>query len=95
MSFSYNKDKPVIRNVNIKISQGQVVALVGPSGAGKSTLFSLLLRFIKPNQGSLYFDGNDIYKLRSNDLRKQVAIVPQRITVFSGSINEKCNLPLS
>ena len=88
MSFSYNIDKQVISNVNIKITQGQVVALVGPSGAGKSTLFSLLLRFIKPNQGSVYFDGNDIYKLRSNDLRKQVAIVPQRVTVFSGSIKE-------
>jgi ATP-binding cassette subfamily B protein len=88
VSFSYNIDKQVISNVNIKISQGQVVALVGPSGAGKSTLFSLLLRFIKPNQGSVYFDGNDIYKLRSNDLRKQVAIVPQRVTVFSGSIKQ-------
>ena len=88
ISFSYNTGKEVLSKINIIINQGQVVALVGPSGAGKSTLFALLLRFIKPAQGKIYFDGNDIYSLKSKDLRRQLAIVPQRVTVFSGTIRD-------
>ena len=87
LTFAYKKGRSVLNNIDLKIEQGQVVALVGPSGAGKSTLFSLLLRFNKPEYGNIYFDGNDIYKLRSNDLRREMAIVPQRVTVFSGSIS--------
>ena len=88
VSFSYTIGKKVLSKVNIEIKPGQLVALVGPSGAGKSTLFSLLLRFIKPDQGNIYFDGNDIYKLKSTELRKELAIVPQRISVFSGTIRD-------
>ncbi len=88
LSFSYVAEKEVLKEIDIKIMPGQVVALVGPSGAGKSTLFSLLLRFIKPQKGNIYFDGHDLYKIRVQDLRKQIALVPQRVTVLSGTILE-------
>jgi ATP-binding cassette subfamily B protein len=65
-----------------------VLAVVGPSGAGKSTLFSLLLRFNTAQQGSILLDGVDISSMRSRELRQRVALVPQRTTVFSGSIAE-------
>ena len=61
---------------------------MGPSGAGKSTLFSLLLRFNTAQQGRILLDGVDISSMRARDLRQQVALVPQRTTVFSGSIAE-------
>ena len=88
VSFSYTPEKRTLINIKLKIKSGQVVALVGPSGAGKSTIFSLLLRFNKPQQGKIYLDGHDIYKLKAADLRKELALVPQRVTVFTGSIFE-------
>ncbi len=88
VTFSYEPTKKTLINLNLDISPGQVVALVGPSGAGKSTIFSLLLRFLKPQKGRLFLDGHDLFKLKSSDLRKELAIVPQRITVFSGTIED-------
>ena len=64
------------------------MALVGPSGAGKSTLFSLLLRFNICQQGTILLDGLDLSRLRARELRQQVALVPQRTTVFSGTVAE-------
>ena len=67
---------------------GDVLALVGPSGAGKSTLFSLLLRFNTCQRGRILLDGLDLSELRARELRRQVALVPQRTTVFSGTVLE-------
>jgi ATP-binding cassette subfamily B protein len=61
---------------------------VGPSGAGKTTLFSLLLRFNRVNKGQLLFDDKDLSQVSARDLRQQVALVPQRSSVFSGTIAE-------
>ena len=77
-----------MHNINLSIQAGQVVALVGPSGAGKSTLFSLLLRFNTAQSGGIELDGINLSQVKARELRKQVAIVPQRTTVFSGSIAE-------
>ena len=88
VSFSYVPNKITLNTINLNISPGQVVALVGPSGAGKSTIFSLLLRFMKPQSGNIYFDNHDLYNIKAKDLRSQIAIVPQRATIFSGSIIE-------
>ena len=86
--FGYDPAQPVLQDLNLEVKAGQVLALVGPSGAGKSTLFSLLLRFNTAQQGRILLDGNDLSALRARDLRRQVALVPQRTTVFSGSIAE-------
>ena len=86
--LGYDPAQPVLQDLNLEVKAGQVLALVGPSGAGKSTLFSLLLRFNSAQQGRILLDGNDLSALRARDLRRQVALVPQRTTVFSGSIAE-------
>jgi len=88
VSFSYEADQPVLRNVSLRVKPGQVVALVGPSGAGKSTLFSLLLRFNTAQSGRVLLDGRDLADLKASELRKAVALVPQQSAVFSGTVAE-------
>jgi ABC-type multidrug transport system fused ATPase/permease subunit len=88
--FSYptRKDVEVLKGLSFKLSAGQTVALVGESGAGKSTISSLLLQFYKPTQGEILFDDQaaDTYQL--DQLRKQMAIVPQDVFLFAGTIGE-------
>jgi ATP-binding cassette subfamily B protein len=88
VSFSYEPEQPVLRNLSLRVKPGQVVALVGPSGAGKSTLFSLLLRFNTAQSGRVLLDGCDLADLKASELRKAVALVPQQSAVFSGTVAE-------
>jgi ATP-binding cassette subfamily B protein len=88
VSFGYVPNRPVLENLSLRVEPGQMVALVGPSGAGKSTLFSLLLRFNTAQQGRVLLDGHDLADLRARDLRRAVALVPQRSNVFSGTLAE-------
>ncbi|KZR75581.1 ABC transporter ATP-binding protein [Prochlorococcus marinus] len=86
--FAYVNEQHVIHDLSLEVKAGQVVALVGPSGAGKSTLFSLLLRFNTAQQGKILLDGHELGQVKAQELRRQVALVPQRTTVFSGSVEE-------
>ena len=71
---------------NLSISEGKVVALVGPSGAGKSSLFGLLQRFYDPQEGSISFGGCDIRELDLTGLRRQIGVVEQQPTLFTGDV---------
>tara|TARA_Y100001968_G_scaffold264905_1_gene253935 strand:+ start:221 stop:1957 length:1737 start_codon:yes stop_codon:yes gene_type:complete len=86
LSFSYKDNIKVLDDIKLEVNSGEILALVGPSGAGKSTLFSLILKFIKPNSGSIYIDNYDLNDLQTYTLRKEIAIVPQKTFIFSGTI---------
>jgi ATP-binding cassette subfamily B protein len=78
----------VLEDLSFTVDAGRRVALVGPSGAGKSTVFSLILGFHRPESGRLRFDGQDAAELDLTSLRKQIAVVPQEVMLFGGSIRE-------
>jgi ABC-type multidrug transport system fused ATPase/permease subunit len=88
--FSYpsRPDVEVLRAVNFRVAPGERVAVVGPSGAGKSTLVQLLLRFYDPVSGEVNFDGKNALDYPLEALRSQMAIVPQEVLLFGGSIRE-------
>lgn len=90
ISFSYpsRPEMQVLHNINLQIDAGNRIALVGSSGAGKSTIVNLLLKFYKPSAGTIRVDGNDIQNLNITAFRKNVAIVPQEILLFGGTIRE-------
>ncbi len=86
VSFSYNNDRQVLQNISLEVSAGETVALVGLSGSGKSTLMSLLTRFYDANKGSILIDGTDIRQLSLDDLRQNIALVSQQVTLFNDTI---------
>jgi ATP-binding cassette, subfamily B, bacterial MsbA len=89
LTFRYKpQDPPALRNVNVTIAAGEIVALVGPSGAGKTTFVNLVPRFYQPQEGRVLIDGIDIATVRLSDLRAAIAIVPQDVQLFRGSILE-------
>jgi ABC-type multidrug transport system fused ATPase/permease subunit len=90
LSFEYpsRKEYSVLQDVNVTIQPGQQVAIVGPSGAGKSTLVSLLFRFYEPSKGIILFDGKDSKDFSISALRSQLAMVPQDVFLFGGTIRE-------
>jgi len=87
VSFAYDEE-PVLRDVNLEIPIGKVVALVGPSGAGKSTFASLIPRFYDPQSGGITLDGTDIREFTKKDLRSHIAVVPQMPALFAGTVAE-------
>jgi ABC-type multidrug transport system fused ATPase/permease subunit len=90
LSFRYptRPDEEVLNNINLTISRNQLVALVGSSGAGKSTIASLMLRLHEPTSGSILFDNRKSKDFSLSSLRSQIALVPQDIFLFGGSIRE-------
>jgi len=91
LSFAYGEE-PVLKELNVVIPIGQVVALVGPSGAGKTTFAHLIPRFFDPQAGAITFDGTDIREFTKKDLRNSIAVVPQTPSLFQGTIADNIGL---
>ena len=90
IAFSYpsRPEIQVLHDVSIYAASGQQIAIVGPSGAGKSTMVSLLLRFYEPQSGQIFFDDKPASSVPLTQLRKQMALVPQDVLLFGGTILE-------
>jgi ATP-binding cassette subfamily B protein/subfamily B ATP-binding cassette protein MsbA len=88
VSFGYDPEKLVLRDVHLDIEPGQTIALVGPTGAGKSTLVSLIPRFFDPTAGRVLLDGHDLRDVQLASLRSQVALVLQEPFLFPLSVAE-------
>ncbi|MCM1983581.1 ABC transporter ATP-binding protein [Lyngbya confervoides] len=86
VSFGYDPDKPVLRDINLLIEPYQTVALVGRSGSGKSTLVKLLFRYFDPTSGEILMDGQDIRTLEMTPYLQRLAIVHQEVDVFNGTL---------
>ncbi|HEY9604317.1 MAG TPA: ABC transporter ATP-binding protein [Allocoleopsis sp.] len=86
VSFAYKTDEPVLKNLGFLAMPGEAIALVGASGAGKTTLVNLLPRFYDPQAGEILIDGINIQDVTLKSLRRQIGIVPQETTLFSGTI---------
>lgn len=88
VSFGYDGDAPMLKDISLTVMPGQSVAFVGPSGAGKSTLASLVPRFYDPTTGCVRLDGHDLREIALDSLRENIGIVNQETILFSGTILE-------
>ena len=86
VSFHYKETRTVLRNVSLTIPGGSCVAFVGPSGSGKSTIFRLLYRFFDPTSGEILVDGQPLPRLKIDDYRRHVGVIPQDTVLFNESV---------
>ncbi len=88
VTFSYEKGKPVIHNLNFEIKAGQMLGVVGHSGAGKTTLLCLISRLYDPDEGDIFIDGINIREMNLNQLHRSIAVVSQETYIFMGTVAE-------
>jgi len=88
VSFEFNRDNMVLKDINITIKPGQKVAVIGPSGAGKTTLARLIMRIYNLTKGSITIDGQDISKVTQVSLREKISFVPQDPILFHRTLME-------
>ncbi len=88
VSFSYENDETVLKNINLHVDAGRNVAIVGPSGGGKTTLCSLLPRFYEVTGGSVMVDGTDVRDVTQKSLRSYIGIVQQDVYLFNGTVKD-------
>ncbi|BCJ95609.1 sugar ABC transporter ATP-binding protein [Anaerocolumna cellulosilytica] len=86
VSFSYRPEVPLIKNLNLEVEKGNMVAIVGPTGSGKTTLVNLLMRFYDINGGEIKIDGTNIYQVNRDNLRQTIGMVLQESWLFSGTV---------
>ena len=86
VTFKYNENEVILKDINLAVKAGQMVAIVGPSGAGKTTIVNLLPRFYDPVAGNIYIDDVNIADVTLASLREKIGIVPQETVLFNGSI---------
>lgn len=92
VSFSYNEDKIILKNINFKIKANETVAFVGKSGSGKSTIFSLLNRLYLIDSGEILIDNVNINELTKDSIRNNMSIIPQNPYIFNFSIKDNLRL---
>ncbi|MDF2541365.1 MAG: transporter [Herbinix sp.] len=88
VTFGYEPNKPILKNINLNIKPGSMLGIVGRSGAGKSTLVNLVSRLYDPQEGEIFLDGINIKDIAFHDLRKNVAMVSQETYIFMGTVAE-------
>lgn len=88
ITFGYNVNRPVLKNINIHVPAGSILGIVGRSGAGKTTMVNLISRLYDPQEGSVRIDGIDVKSLSFSDLRRNVAMVSQETYIFMGTVAE-------
>lgn len=86
VSFHYDQDRKILKNVSFDVPAGKTVAIVGPSGAGKSTISRLMFRFYDVIKGAIYLDGQDLRDVRQKSLRDKIGMVPQDTVLFNETI---------
>lgn len=88
VSFAYTAAKPLIRDLDLRVKPGAMVAIVGPTGAGKTTLVNLLMRYYDVDEGNILIDGQSIYSVSKESLRRSFGMVLQDTWLFSGSVRD-------
>lgn len=88
VTFGYDRNKPILKDINLQVKAGEMIGLVGKTGAGKSTFINLVCRFYDPQIGQVKIDGKDLREVRVRDLRSQIGVVLQEPFLFSGTIAE-------
>lgn len=88
VTFYYNKDNYIFKNINLIINPGQKIGIVGFSVSGKSTFINLILKFFDADSGRIIIDGQDITKVTQNSLRNNIAMIPQDTSLFHRSLIE-------
>src|SRR5262249_1130142 len=86
VSFAYNPEQPILKDISFSIEPGQVAALVGPTGVGKTTVVSLVPRFYDPEEGTIKIDGTDVKRFKQQSLRQQISYVLQESVLFHGPL---------
>ena len=92
VSFAYDEERPVLKNISLHARAGQTIALVGPTGAGKSTLVGLLTRFYEFNSGEIEIDGRTLKNIPFSELRSGVALITQESFVFNATVRDNLQL---
>lgn len=92
VAFSYTPEKPLIRDLSLRVEPGQKIAIVGPTGCGKTTLINLLMRFYDVNEGSIRIDGSDLSSVTRHSLRKNYGMVLQETWLRNGTVRDNIAL---